>query len=398
MASWTKPTSLAKRSAGILVADLFPDLEPLGGGKKANKMLTEYFSKTGVPTSSLSGSIGDNTLLPSIAEIGDFNTVFEKYSSGTLDPSSSLVMDSVLANMTGGTGSVFGQLSGQLSASGSAAMGNLNPDLSGIEYIPPEDIGTYTSNIYNNLPDNFQVFIDNVLSDATQSSIDAEINNLASALMAEAELNLDTLGGQVMSAFAANGLATSGSAMEAMKQIAIEGAIRVNSQVAQARLGALEILQQNKAFATQTISSLLEAGEAQRAQDVQGQMMQIDALAKIQTAVLNAQAQVQSQLIGAQAMLGAAQLDFISNTFGQLINQSTLEEQARIDALNIPRQTLLAIATGFPTKSRNSGGGISSALGSIGGAVAGSFLGPIGTSIGAKIGGITLPAATGGRG
>lgn len=395
MAAWTKPTSIAKRTSGILIADLFPEFEPTGGGKKANKALDEYFSKTGVPTSSLTGSIGDNTLLPSIAEIGDFNTVFEKYSGGTLDPASSLVMDSVLANMTGGEGSVFAQVSGQLAGAGASAMGSLNPDLSGIEYIPPEDIGTYTSNIYNNLPDNFQVFIDNILSDATQSSIDAEIDNLANALVAEAELNLDNFGKQVMSAFAANGLATSGSAMEAMKQIAIEGAIQVNSQVAQARLGALEILQTNKQIASETIANLLEAGEAERAQDVQGQMMQIDALAKIQSTMLNVQGQIQSTLIGAQATLGAAQLDFISNTFGQLINQSTLEESARIDALNIPRQTLLALATGLPTKSRSGdGGGITSALGSVGGAVAGSFFGPIGTSIGAKIGGITLPAVT----
>ncbi len=375
--SKTRQPNHVIRANELLLEVFFPGLQT--GGKNNDGIsgqIQDFFWREGLNTgpeggwettlAPLGGGTGTaNPFLPSLEEIGTFNTVFEKYSNGSLDPSSSLIMDTMLLNLQGGEGSVFAQTMSGMQGGVTGSIGT--PDFSRLEFIPPENTGTYTSEIYNALPSQFQVFIDDVMSGGTQASIDAELDNLSQALMTEAQLNASSLGTQLLGAFAANGLGASGSAAEAMKGLAAEVTIRVNAQVAQARLQAMDTLIRNKQVAAQTLDTMVQSGTAERLQDVQGQIAAIDAVSRVMASQLAVQAQIQTSLFNAQAHLGAAQLGFIENAFNQLVAQSTQEEVFRQTSQLLPFQILSDIGSSGGQVGKTGSGFLGDALGAVAG-------------------------------
>lgn len=371
----------------LLLESLFPGVHTgahrgsdYGGGSAGR--VGEYLDLQGNVTSSLAGLPGVNattrptggdtfsgggggTLLPSLANIPtDTTTLFEAYQGGGTTDFENQILGNI-GDTLGGSGG-----GGSLMQSGGGTLNyNVQGAINDIGSVSVDDIGTITTEIVGNLPSEFQSFITRLFDDTSQQAMEAELDNLSSALQQEAELSADTLGGKLMSRFSAMGMGTSGSAMEAFKEMGVEIATRVNSQIAQARLGALQNLLAERQTAVNQMNVLLQAGEAQRAQDIQGQIAEMDAKARLHASAMSAQAQVQNQLLATSAQLELGRMDLLSNTLGELTRARQIDEQTRVQQqttqTQFPYQVLSGIAGNSPVQGK--GGGGFDAGGAIGG-------------------------------
>ena len=208
------------------------------------------------------------------------------------------------------------------------------------------DIGTLTTQILGNLPKEFQGFVSNVLSSTTPDAINKELDNFSQAMMQQAQQDAQSLGGQLMSTFASQGIGTSGSAMDAMKGVAIQVATNANSQIANARLQMLNTLENAKQIGVSLVNSLLDAGKAEQANIVNQNVAQLDAQTRVITAQIQAQAQSQQALIAAKASLANTQLGLEGDLFRGLLGESSAQEQTRIAGEKLPYDLLLGIISG----------------------------------------------------
>lgn len=311
---------------------------------------------------STGGATGGSSLLPSISEIGNFQTVFQKYDTGQLGASASDILGKAVNTVMNPVALDTSFLSNVMSQAGS------------VENLPdPPSLGETTQRVYDDMPQEFRDFTSRILNASTEEAIMEEVDNVSQALTAQAASDAQSFGAQLMGVFASQGV-TGGAAQAGMRQIAIETATRTNAQIAQTRLAALDTMLKTRDQAIQTMQSLLAAGQADQAAIVNTRIANLEAQTAIQTAKIQAATQTQNALINAQVQLQAQQLGFLGDMVGQVANQSAMQEQARIDAYKMPYDVLLALATGGGTYSKEKSNPLGSIIGGVASGV-GSFLG-----------------------
>lgn len=313
-------------------------------------IISEYTKSLGVPiTSSLAGFEG--VIAPTVTPSGEvivppeggmllpdisYKTYFQKAQEGKLtDIEQQLLGKAVELATTPQTLNLQGI---NLGVGGGGAGGS-------IRFTGVEDIGTITSRIIENLPPQMQEFINNVFQDSSPEAIQQELDNFANAMLQEAQANAESLGGQLLSQFASMGLGTSGTVINALKQVAVETAIRTNTLIAQSRLQMLDTLIRARDIAVNLVNVLGSLGASEQANIVRGKIAEMEAQAQVLQAQLYANAQVQTALINAQANLQRGQMELLGNLLGASIEEARLQEQAELT----PYQFLLQLATGMTT-------------------------------------------------
>jgi hypothetical protein len=335
----SKPNILAGQGGGGgFSLDSFADSPFIGFDPTRNEGQFPGFSG-GLPEGlSIGGSTGrtvedvgaSGSLLPSISSLAQFDTVFEKADSNRLSPTANAIV-----------GSALNAITQPISSQSSQAINSILSTPAPAKLPDPPNIGELTTNIFNSLPSEFRAFTENILNDSTPEQIDAELDNLSQKLSEQAELDAETTGGRLLSVFSSQG-ATGGSAIQASKDLAVEITTRTNATIAQARVNALDTLVRAREQGVQILNSLLQAGANEQANIVRQRVAELESQTAIQVAKINASVSLQGQLN--QLKLG--QLSLTGDLFNALVQQSTAEEEARINALGLPFNTLTALATG----------------------------------------------------
>lgn len=330
--------------AESVIASLFPTAPD-------TDIISEYTKSLGVPIkSSLAGFEGviAPTLLPSgelivpreggmlLPDIS-YKTYFQKAQEGKLTDIENLLLGKAVDLATNPQTL---NLQGINLGAGTGGGGS-------VKFTGVPDIGTLTTNIINNLPPQMQTFINNIFQDSSPEVIQQELDNFANAMLQEAQSNAESLGGQLLSQFSAMGLGTSGTAVNALKQVAVETATRVNSIIAQSRLQMLDTLIRARDIGVNLVNVLGNLGATEQANIVRGKIAEMEAQAQILQSQLYANAQVQSALINAQADLQREQMRMLGNLVGASMEERRMQENAEL----IPYQFLLQLATGMtPTQ------------------------------------------------
>ncbi len=357
----SEPTVSQNIASNAILEALFPGIfttQPgYGGSKVSVPALAQYEKSLGTPLSSIMADVpGVSTsiltpgqgqapgtqgtsLLPSIADLSTYLTLGQKADAGMLSPSESALYYATI-------GQAFNPDLANSMFSGIGGTGGVGGGASAPTIQQAPDIGTLTTQILGNLPKEFQGFVSNVLSSTTPDAINKELDNFSQAMMQQAQQDAQSLGGQLMSTFASQGIGTSGSAMDAMKGVAIQVATNANSQIANARLQMLNTLENAKQIGVSLVNSLLDAGKAEQANIVNQNVAQLDAQTRVITAQIQAQAQSQQALIAAKASLANTQLGLEGDLFRGLLGESSAQEQTRIAGEKLPYDLLLGIISG----------------------------------------------------
>lgn len=344
----TKVAPGAGAAQGFLLEALFPGLisskepgAPIGLGTGGSQIVKDManFLRTGGKSLSLAG-------------LEEYNTLFEKYSAGQLDPASTAVFDKAFDTLNNPVGldmTAINQLSSQIGGGG-------------IQKLPdPPNIGKLTTQIISDLPENFQTFINNIMTDSSPEAIQAELDNLSTALSEQAAADADSLGGQLLGAFASQGV-TGGAAIQGMKQLATSLAIRTLDDITKARLAGLDTLIRARDQGINLMGTLLNAGANEQANIVRQRVAELEAQTAIQVAKIQETGASQRALIAAQTQLQVAQLGFTGDIFAALLGESGREELARREAITKPIDILTQLAIGI-SPTREAGGGFGLNLG-----------------------------------
>lgn len=310
--------------------------------------------------------VGSNnlpTLLPKISDIANYNTLTEKASAGTLDPTAQGLLDSFIGTATGGVD--YGKLFGGLGIGGGGVGGG-----GGVSATPPPNIGVLTSNIIKDLPPEFQTFITNVLDSSSPERTQQVMDEFDTAISARMQQNVKMAGEDVLDVFAAEGQATSGSAKAELKSLALQAATEANAQIAAAHIQLLEQQIQAMQVGTQLTNVLTSAGAAEQGNLVALQTAELQANAAIQVAQINASADLQQSLIAATANLEAQRMGMLETGYKGLLGESAAEEVARIQGYTLPYELLMGTqkqqtATSSSPTEIGGVGGVLSGIGSI---------------------------------
>lgn len=373
-------TSRQGTNAGFsLLSALNPQLASAGGfDNETQKFLAGLDTPVGSVLQGIPGvltfdqfgkpqPVGSNnlpTLLPGISEIGNFNTLFEKADAGSLSPSAQQLFGSFLDTATGGTD--FGKLFGGLGIGGGIGGGG------GVSATPPPNIGVLTSQILEDLPDEFQTFISDTLDASSPERVAQNMQEFEERISARAQQNASIIGEDLLDVFGAQG-GTSGAAMAELKSLALQATVEANAQIAAGNIELLNQQIQAMQVGTNLVDVLTGLGAQEQAHLVSLELGELQANAAIQVAGINAQSNLQQTLISATAQLEAQRLNLLGQGFESLVNQSSAEESARISSLQLPYELLLGLQQQTTAKQKEGAGGllggIIGGLGSIGGSL-----------------------------
>ena len=349
--------SILQGVPGVITYDQFGNPQPVGGGD--------------LPT-----------LLPKITDIGNYDTVWEKSAAGSLPPGAQQMLDSFLGATTGPAPTVdaidYGELFGGLGIGGGGVGGG-----GGVSATPPPNIGVLTSQIVEDLPEEFQSFISNTLAASSPERVGEILTEFEDAISARAQQNAAIMGEDALGVFAAQG-GISGSAMAEMKSLALQAATEANAQIAAGRLEILNQQIQAMQVGSQLMDVLTSRGAQEQANLVALQQGELQANASIQVAQIGAQARLQETLIAATAQLEAqriqsqtslqlGQMDLLGLGYQGLLGENEQENLFMSNALKIPFDILGGVQQQTTTKQKDSGvgdifGGLIGAGGQIGAA------------------------------
>lgn len=314
--------SILQGVPGVITYDQFGNPQPVGGGD--------------LPT-----------LLPKITDIGNYDTLFEKADSGALSPSAQSFLDSFVGAATNPQAIDYGELFGGLGIGGGGVGGG-----GGVSATPPPNIGVLTSQIVEDLPDEFQSFISNTLAASSPERVGDILTEFEDAISARAQQNAAIMGEDTLGVFAAQG-GISGSAMAEMKSLALQSATEANAQIAAGRLEILNQQIQAMQVGTQLMNVMTGLGATEQANLVALQQAELSANASIQVAQIGAQARLQETLITATAQLEAtrinAQTDLLGLGFKGMLGENEQENLFMSNALKIPYDLLLGVQSQTPT-------------------------------------------------
>lgn len=287
------------------------------------------------------GMGGSSTLLPSFADMGNYDTLFEKADMGKLSPTGNAVMHNALKLMSEPVG---------LSQSAMASIAGASPG----ELPELPSVGEITTQIYNEMPEEFRTYTQDILNSASTEQMDAELDKFTEALItAENEqINGDSgMAREILSTFAARG-ATAGTAVAALKSVAVESIKNTNVTIANARLGALQSLLAARDQGTAIMNSLLQAGSQEQANIARSNIAELEAHTAIQIQKIQAAVQANQNLTQIQV----AQMNLTGNLFQGLLSESQNENSQLNAAQQMPYNVLLGAAGASGGESSSSSG------------------------------------------
>jgi len=272
------------------------------GVTQGRDIMSQFLSTVPAYTSSLPGDGGPvvtqnpaglqpgdpvSRLLPDFddAKYVDF---FDKYDSGTLSESANQVVTEILDIVNNPVAASQEQMAEIYRVS------NMEEALSVPE---PPVLTEVVGEIMAGLPQPMTNFMNNIFIGGTQEAMDAELENLSQKLLdygneVAGDL-MDTTLGKVA---AQTGGAMSGSALAAIQEGVVDIAKGINTQIAQARLQAMETLVQARNTGVQLITQLLDDGQQQQAMELSRGMKDVELALATQQSKLNAHTQMQMQM------------------------------------------------------------------------------------------------------
>lgn len=367
-------TKNVKQGQSAVLGSLFPNLAKGGLKDAMDASGTDWASILegipGVGTFTGGGKYiapgqdsGLPSLMPGYDVLSNYDTLFEQYDAGGLSPTSKTIVDSLLGFMGGAGAPDLGKFAGGI---GAGAGGGI-PDMTGkIEFNAPPNIGELTQGIYDSMPPEFREFTQRVLDSSDPASFEAELQNFEDKMTTKMMSDIDIAGESVLDVFAAEGLGVGGTAITALKEMAVRGVLETNALVASERMKSLEIYTDRLALGNQIVQILLGAGAQEQANLVQGEVGRMQAEASVIGSQLAAQAQVQSAAMYAQAQLQASlassavdlyrvQAGVAETAFEGLLNESQNEQKTIQNANYFPYELALGVTQG-PLPQKGSGG------------------------------------------
>jgi|TARA_R100000482_G_C5131789_1_gene152456 hypothetical protein len=218
----------------------------------------------------------------------DYTSFYEAYDQGTLDSTTSGIVSRALEIANNPEGATEEQIS-QIYETAGANSAFALPD--------PPLLTDVVAQITNNLPPAQINFINSLLVDSTQESIDARVDEYAEALFTQLEDQGEEFIQSTMGNLVADlGGASSGAVLNVVKEGLIELTKDANAKVAGAKLQFLQTAIQARDTAASMIKDLLGIGQSQQALSLQKDMALLESEVTIQAAKIQAHLSLQQQL------------------------------------------------------------------------------------------------------
>lgn len=218
----------------------------------------------------------------------DYTSFYDAYDQGTLDSTTSGIVSRALEISNNPEGATEEQISQIYETAGANSAFSL-PD--------PPLLTDVVAQITDNLPPAQIDFINSLLVDSTQESIDARVDEYANALFDQLQDQGEEFIQSTMGNLVADlGGASSGAVLNVVKEGLIELTKDANAKVAGAKLQFLQTAIQARETASSMIKELLSIGQSQQALSLQRDMALLESEVTIQASKIQAHLSLQQQL------------------------------------------------------------------------------------------------------
>jgi len=239
------------------------------------------------------------SILPSFDD-AKYKDFFAKYESGELPEETRKLTSNVINMVQDPVAASSEQMSEIYRMSGADGAMSL-PD--------PTPLQDEVTEIFEGLPNAMTSFMVNVFDDSTDAGMERELENLSSAIYETAASQGEDLLKSTLGDFASQGVATSGAALNAIKDGVIEIAKNTNAQLAQARIQALGTLYQARQTGVSLLSDLLQRGEQQQSLTLSKNIKMLELESAKQLSKINAHTQMQLAMNQQQMQLFGIAVD-----------------------------------------------------------------------------------------
>ena len=239
------------------------------------------------------------SILPSFDD-AKYKDFFAKYESGELPEETRKLTSNVLNMVQDPIAASSEQMSEIYRMSGADGAMTL-PD--------PTPLQDEVTEIFEGLPNAMTSFMVNIFDSGTEEGMANELDNLSTAIYEVAASQGEDLMKQTLGDFASQGVATSGAALNAIKNGVIDIAKNTNAQLAQARVQALGTLYQARQTGVALLSDLLQRGEQQQSLTLSKNIKMLELESAKQLSKINAHTQMQLSLNQTQMQLFGIAVD-----------------------------------------------------------------------------------------
>lgn len=264
------------------------------------------------------------TLLPSFDD-AMYEGFFEKYNTGALTPQVQQLTQNVLNVVNNPIAASEEQMENIYEISGANQAFNM-PD--------PEPLTDIVTEIYTGLPTAMTTFMEGVFADASEANIAANLDAMSNAVYEEAMYQGEEMLKATLGDFAAQGVGTSGAALNAIKNGVAQITKQVNSTITQARVQALSTMYSARELGVNLLNQLLERGEQQQALTVSTNLKGLELELSKQLAKVNAHSQIQLQLNDEQRQI-----------FGMAVEEARQDEAAEERTIQFIYNMMTTLAT-----------------------------------------------------
>jgi hypothetical protein len=218
----------------------------------------------------------------------DYTSFYDAYDRGTLDSTTSSIVTRALEIANNPEGATEEQISQIYETAGANSAFSL-PD--------PPLLTDVVAQITDNLPPAQINFINSLLVDSTQESIDARVDEYADALFTQLQDQGEEFVTATMGSLVSNlGGASSGAVLNVIKEGLLELTKDANAKVAGAKLQFLQTAIQARDTAASMIKEFLSIGQSQQALALQKDLALLESETTIQAAKISAHLSLQQQL------------------------------------------------------------------------------------------------------
>jgi len=266
----------------------------LDRGVRANQELS-----TGVESAEQELRDQAESILPSFDD-AKYKDFFAKYEAGELPEETRQLTSNVINMVQDPVAASSEQMSEIYRMSGADGAMTL-PD--------PTPLQDEVTEIFEGLPNAMTSFMINIFDDSTDAGMEAELDKLSTAIYETAATQGEDLLKATLGDFAAQGIATSGAALNAIKDGVLDIAKNTNAQLAQARVQALGTLYQARQTGVSLLSDLLQRGEQQQSLTLSKNIKMLELESAKQLSKINAHTQMQLAMNQQQMQLFCIAVD-----------------------------------------------------------------------------------------
>jgi|MDTB01.2.fsa_nt_gb hypothetical protein len=266
----------------------------LDRGVRANQELS-----TGVESAEQELRDQAESILPSFDD-AKYKDFFAKYEAGELPEETRQLTSNVINMVQDPVAASSEQMSEIYRMSGADGAMTL-PD--------PTPLQDEVTEIFEGLPNAMTSFMINIFDDSTDAGMEAELDKLSTAIYETAATQGEDLLKATLGDFAAQGIATSGAALNAIKDGVLDIAKNTNAQLAQARVQALGTLYQARQTGVSLLSDLLQRGEQQQSLTLSKNIKMLELESAKQLSKINAHTQMQLAMNQQQMQLFGIAVD-----------------------------------------------------------------------------------------